>query len=629
MTLNVSVDSKLNYRPEIDGLRTIAVLLVVIYHGFPESLKGGFLGVDIFFVLSGFLITGIISKDSESRTFSLCYFYLGRLRRIFPSLIIVLTTILFLGWFFLRSEEYAQLGNEALAGSLFYSNFYYLSQDNYFDIASELKPFLHLWSLSIEEQFYVFYPIAYLVIRKLFKERKFQLLALTILAILSFAMCVLLAGTPTKSFFLPVTRWWELLLGGVLALLPSKGMKNIAHPNLFAVVGFAGIATGVFLVSVVESFSTYMGLTVVLGTLMLLTTGQNSWLVNLTIGSKLLASIGRLSFPWYLWHWPILVLARILYGEQPPISVRMSLIAFAFLLAWITTRFVETPIRNGVRRGRTIVILSSPILLIGSVGFVVSNTGGFPGRSANNLEVKYKGDTGQDVFFKFISNNFYPCKPSEIYDEALKWENHVRCNQSKMDKPIDLLLLGDSHAEHLFIGLAEELKGRNVGFYITGNGLNVSDPEFMRIFEAALTDPSIRTVIVANMWVVREIPKSELITFFRRLAASGKDVYVTDDIPIFKIDPDQCKLEGVCTQTNSYAARLENNSLRDLISAIKIVPNVTLIETYRYFCKGGEYCSMRDARDLLYRDSNHLNISGSRFVGRLIVQEYPALRKNP
>ena len=131
------------------------------------------------------------------------------------------------------------------------------------------------------------------------------------------------------------------------------------------------------------------------------------------------------------------------------------------------------------------------------------------------------------------------------------------------------------------------------------------------------------------MWVVREIPKSELITFFRRLAASGKDVYVTDDIPIFKIDPDQCKLEGVCTQTNSYAARLENNSLRDLISAIKIVPNVTLIETYRYFCKGGEYCSMRDARDLLYRDSNHLNISGSRFVGRLIVQEYPALRKNP
>ena len=626
MTSNVSEKSNLDYRPEIDGLRTIAVLLVVIYHGFPDILKGGFLGVDIFFVLSGYLITGIISKDVESQTFRLHFFYLNRLRRIFPSLIIVLTTILCVGWFILRSEEYAQLGHEALAGSLFYSNFYYLSQDNYFDIASELKPFLHLWSLSIEEQFYVIYPVAFLAISKLFKDRKFQALVLMILAMLSFALCVFLAGSSTKSFFLPATRWWELILGGVLALLPSKGMKNTAHPNLFSLFGFAGIAIGVFLATVVKSFQTYMGLTVVIGTLMLLAIGQTSWLVNLTIGSRLLASIGKLSYPWYLWHWPILVLARIVYGEQPPILVRTSLIAFAFFLAWITAKFLEIPIRNRVRRGRTILILSSPILLIGSAGFVVADNGGFPGRSANNHEVKYKGDTGHEKFFGFISNNFHPCKPVEIYVEALKWESHVRCNQSKMDQPIDLLLLGDSHAEHLFIGLAEELKSRNVGFYITGNGLNVSDPEFIRIFEAALTDPTIRTVIVVNMWVEREIPQSELVSAFRRMVDSGKDVYVTDDIPVFRIDPDQCKLEGVCTQINPYAAGLEDRSLRDLIAAVKLVPNVTLIETYRYFCKGGELCSMRDARHLLYRDSNHLNIYGSRFIGRLIVQDHPTLR---
>jgi hypothetical protein len=266
-------------------------------------------------------------------------------------------------------------------------------------------------------------------------------------------------------------------------------------------------------------------------------------------------------------------------------------------------------------------------LLIGSAGFVVADTGGVPGRSANNHEVMYRGDTGQEDFFGFISDNFYPCEPVEIYDEALKWKSHVRCNQSKMDQPIDLLLLGDSHAEHLFIGLAEDLKNRNVGFYITGNGLNVSDPEFIRIFEATLTDPIIRTVIVANMWVEREIPKSELISAFRRLVDSGKDVYVTDDIPVFGIDPDNCKLDGICTQFNPHAADLDDRSLRDLIAAVKLVPNVTLIETYKYFCKGGEFCSMRDARHLLYRDSNHLNIYGSRFIGRLIVQDYPTLRK--
>ena len=252
MTSNVSEKSNLDYRPEIDGLRTIAVLLVVIYHGFPDILKGGFLGVDIFFVLSGYLITGIISKDVESQTFRLHFFYLNRLRRIFPSLIIVLTTILCVGWFILRSEEYAQLGHEALAGSLFYSNFYYLSQDNYFHIASELKPFLHLWSLSIEEQFYMFYPIIFLVFSKLFKKNKFRLFATTALATVSFAVCLLLAGTPSKSFFLPTSRWWELLLGGVLALSCANGRINLPHPNLFALLGYASTAFGVFLASVVD-----------------------------------------------------------------------------------------------------------------------------------------------------------------------------------------------------------------------------------------------------------------------------------------------------------------------------------------------------------------------------------------
>jgi peptidoglycan/LPS O-acetylase OafA/YrhL len=617
---------KLEYRPDIDGLRAVAVLLVVIYHGFPDVLSGGFLGVDIFFVLSGFLITSIISRDVDSSVFSLSHFYIGRLRRIFPSLIIVTATILVAGWFILRSEEYSQLGKEVFAGSFFYSNFYYLSQDNYFDAASELKPFLHLWSLSIEEQFYMFYPIILLVFSKLFKTHKFRLFATTTLAIASFAVCLLLAGTPSKSFFLPASRWWELLLGGVLALSCTNGKINFSHPNLFALMGYASIALGVFLASVVESFSTYMGLTVVFGTLLLVAAGQDSELVKQTTGRNLLAGIGKLSYSLYLWHWPILVLARTVYGEQPPTLVRITLIALSFLLALLTTRFLETPIRFRVRRTRTVLLLSSPLLLIGFAGFVVSDTEGFPERAANNRQIKYAGDITHNDFFMYISDNFHPCTPAEIYNAALMWERFVRCNQSKPNRPIDVLLLGDSHAEHLFIGLAEELKNKNVGFYITENQINESDPEFNRIFQAALTNPSIRTVILANMWIEREIPKSELIPVFRKLVDNGKNVYVTDDIPVFAIDPAVCQFYGECLDTEPYAAYFDDHSYLELIAAIKFVPNVTLIETYKYFCEREDICSMRDARKVLYRDSNHLNVDGSRMIGRRIVQEFPMLK---
>ena len=616
----------MEYRPDIDGLRAVAVLLVVIYHGFPEVLGGGFLGVDMFFVLSGFLITSIISRDIDSSAFSLSHFYIGRVRRIFPSLIIVTTTILVAGWFILRSEEYSQLGKEVFAGSFFYSNFYYLSQDNYFDTASELKPFLHLWSLSIEEQFYILYPIIFLVFSKLFKEHKFRLFATTALAIASFAMCLLLTGTPAKSFFLPASRWWELLLGGVLALSCTNGRIKLPYPNLFALMGYASIAFGVFLASVVDSFPTYMGLTVVFGTLLLVATGQDSELIRQTTGRNLLAGIGKLSYSLYLWHWPILVLARTVYGEQPPTLVRVTLIALSFMLALLTTRFLETPIRFRVRRTRTVLLLFSSLLLIGFVGFVVSETKGFPERAANNHQIKYAGDLNHNDFFMYISNNFYPCTPAEVHNAALIWEGFVRCNQSKINQPIDVLLLGDSHAEHLFIGLAEQLKNKNVGYYITDTQINESDPEFNRIFQTALTNPSIRTVILANLWIKRNVPRGELISVFRKLVDSGKNVYVTDDIPVFEIDPHFCKFFGECSDTEPYAAYFDDRRYFELIAAIRVVPNVTLIETYKYFCKGEEICSMRDARKVLYRDTNHLNVDGSRMIGRRIVQNFPMLQ---
>lgn len=618
---------KPDYREDIDGLRAIAVLLVVVYHGFPNFLKGGFLGVDIFFVLSGFLITGVISTDQNAAVFSLRQFYFNRIRRIFPALLFVMMTFLVAGWFIFRSEEYNQLGNETLAGSFFYSNFLYLSQNNYFDVASDLKPLLHLWSLSIEEQFYLLYPFVLLFLNRFFKNQKIQMAAISILAITSYAVCIFLADSPSKAFFLPIARWWELLLGGLLALSTTNGQVRVSHPNRFSIGGFSCIVMGVVLGSIIEPFSTHMGLIVVIGTLLLIASGQDSTLVQLTTRRKPLVEIGKISYPLYLWHWPVLVLARIHYGRNPPGQTRLLLIVLAFVLAWLTTKFVENPLRFSPRRARTVFVLSSVLLLNGLASFVVSMNDGFPERPANSQQIGFEGDTGHIQFHKYISDNFFPCTPVEVYESSLSWESYVRCNQSKKNEPIDVLLLGDSHAEHLFIGLAESLKNKNVGFYIRAATIDRGDPEFNYIYTAALANPAIKTVILGNLWSSKYVPTNELIAIFQELMDNGKRVFITDDVPIFDIDPDTCKFTGVCPQSLPYSAAIQTPNYMSLIDATNAVPEVTLIKSYEYLCSRSEGCLMHNDHQILYRDSHHLNILGSQMIGKLITRDYPLLEK--
>src|SRR5882724_4763933 len=203
------------YRPDVDGLRAIAIIPVLLFHTFPQAAPGGFIGVDIFFVISGFLISGIFFRDFDRHAFSLADFYGRRIRRIFPALITVLITCLAVGWFILLPNEYAQLGKHAVASAAFVQNFVLWNEVGYFDTRSILKPLLHIWSLGIEEQFYIVWPLLLWVGWK----RKVNLLSLTIaIAIISFAGCILLMRHhPGAAFYLPFTRFWELLSGAALA----------------------------------------------------------------------------------------------------------------------------------------------------------------------------------------------------------------------------------------------------------------------------------------------------------------------------------------------------------------------------------------------------------------------------
>jgi peptidoglycan/LPS O-acetylase OafA/YrhL len=233
-----------SYRSDIDGLRAIAVLLVVIHHAFPQILPSGFIGVDLFFVISGFLISTIIFQNLENGTFSFADFYGRRIKRIFPSLILVLLTCLVYGWFSLLPADYKQLGKHALAGAAFVSNFAFWYESGYFDGDSKLKPLLHLWSLGIEEQYYIFWPlIAWLAWKK-----KANLLKLCIvLLVVSFVTNLVLVRSNTASaFFSPASRFWELLIGSVLAYvkLNQPITKEERHGNLSAWLGLGLLVIG-------------------------------------------------------------------------------------------------------------------------------------------------------------------------------------------------------------------------------------------------------------------------------------------------------------------------------------------------------------------------------------------------
>ena len=244
------------YRPDIDGLRAVAVSLVVLYHAFPNQLPGGYVGVDIFFVISGYLITQILARELQEGTFSIARFYERRVRRIFPALLVVLIAVILAGGALFLPLEYQQLGLDAFAAAAFVSNIASLMHSGYFDVASSSKPLLHLWSLGIEEQFYLAWPLILLFIHRL---RQPAGLAVAILALLSFLANIWLIGTfPIATFYLPFTRAWELLAGALLALLPNERSSQ-ATANVLSIAGILLIGAAAWLLNSKEPFSGMVG----------------------------------------------------------------------------------------------------------------------------------------------------------------------------------------------------------------------------------------------------------------------------------------------------------------------------------------------------------------------------------
>jgi peptidoglycan/LPS O-acetylase OafA/YrhL/lysophospholipase L1-like esterase len=383
--------TQLRYRPDIDGLRALAVLPVLFYHAFPWAVPAGFYGVDVFFVISGYLITGIIHEQMLSNTFSIADFYARRIRRIFPALIAVVLVTFAVACLILPPRDLKSLGTNIAGGAVFLQNFILLGQVGYFDLAAEDKPLLHLWSLAIEEQYYIVWPLLLLLIGA-WRRRS---LAITLgLAAASFVGAVMVQRhAPDYAFYLPVTRAWELLIGSGLALwINGRPSVDVAIDRRTRLVHEA-IALGAMLV-LAFAFWRYNRFTAHPGSRTLLPVfaaaallATNGTLVHRYIlSSAPLVFVGLISYPLYLWHYPLIVYARIHYVEGVSPWVMWEFLVASVMLAWLTYRTIERPIRFGQRHAvHKVGALLGGMVALGLAGLVLDRTNGLPDRIPESI----------------------------------------------------------------------------------------------------------------------------------------------------------------------------------------------------------------------------------------------------
>ncbi|MAS81621.1 MAG: acyltransferase [Legionellales bacterium] len=620
------------YRPDIDGLRAIAILSVVLYHAI--RLEGGFIGVDIFFVISGYLISTIIFSNLEDNSFSFIEFYGRRIKRIFPALILVMIAVYTFGWFVLLGDEYKQLGKQITGGAGFISNFILWNESGYFDNAAVTKPLLHLWSLGIEEQFYIIWPLLLWFTWK----QHLNLLAITIaLAVISFVLNIIyVQADAVATFYSPQTRFWELMIGSILAYIMINNQNLLVnlkqrYTDALSIFGIGLIIIGFIFITEKKYFPGWWALLPTLGTMLIISAGPGAWFNRMILSNRILVWFGLISYPLYLWHWPLLSFAHILEYQRPSFEIRFIAVLISILLAWLTYQFIEKPMRFGSRGKFKTNILLILMIIMGLVGHHCYKSDGFMYRSATTRLILNEGEIGNGLFDKYQSEKFNVCMSLDLQSEAT-----LGCFHSKNNEQIQIAIIGDSHAAHLYPGLAEALKDTNVASYSVEGALPIlNNKKFEKIFEYILNNQSMTTIIISAYWSksFEQIPEGsnmevELNKTLDRLTKENRLVYITDDIPKFSFSPKKCKYadnifhKDSCEENSNYFYKEYRDYISILEAVVKNRTNVKLLKTSKYFCDE-KTCTMAKDGLLHYRDRTHLNINGSKYLAKNIIAENP------
>lgn len=487
----------LKYRSDIDGLRAVAVLGVIIYHAFPQALPGGFIGVDIFFVISGYLISGILYKGGREGEFTFREFYARRIRRLFPSLIAVLTLCLVYGYFVLLRHEYEQLGQHVAAGALFIQNIVFWQESGYFDTAAILKPLLHLWSLAVEEQFYIFFPPLLLLIWK----RRWPMASLLWgMLVVSLAANIWMSYHGRDAdFFLTPFRAWEFLAGSLLAWWHYGKSHEDESPygNLLSAGGGILLILGMVLIHQGSHFPGWRAILPVAGTVMLIMAGRGSWINKWILSHPVAVWIGLISYPLYLFHWPALSFVHIIKGEYPSPIYVFGALAVALVLTISTYYLVEKPVRFSKSKS-TIWALFMAFAVVGIFGWIIWRKGIRAGTTADV----------ERVAFAIRNRGFFEGWTMQQKEKEI-WLSQAGAGDFKT------LYLGDSNMWQYaprIIRVLNDGKHRSAGVIILGAG-NTLPIEGVEVYENKRvenlleqyhqlldTDSGIRRVVITAAW---------------------------------------------------------------------------------------------------------------------------------
>lgn len=671
--------ARVHYRPDIDGLRAVAIILVVIYHAFPSIFPGGFIGVDIFFVISGYLISGILYTEFERGDFSFLNFYARRFRRIIPALALVLMCSWGLALLLLLSSEVEAIGKHILAGSTFLSNGLLRLESGYFDSAANSKPLLHLWSLGIEEQFYVVWPV---ILWICFRFRLSLLWVTPILILISFSINIFLIKVdPLSTFYFLPTRFWELLFGcGVAYIVRNRAGLNDGSGNaqkgflltcfsvfphqIWAFLGLLCLVLGVVLIDESSDFPGWWAVLPVFGSGVLIFAGEKSQgPITQLLSRPVFVNIGLISYPLYLWHWPLLSYAHIVNEGESETWLLFLILLVSFFLSYLTWKFLETPIRRRLFRGASKEKQSKyfffsgfgVLLLCGTIGIFSIVSGGFPNRFPDkellNSQMLWNAGTASKCKNKYRTSGI--CYSNGETPKILIWgESHAEMLLPGFSKmaPVELpvILIGRYGCPPILgvdvdygkiryrcselVAQDKELireRLKHVEFvilasrgpvYFSGEGYGIEEEN------GEVTATLLAGAANANLNTQMEIFNYGYGNTISFLLNEGKKVIFFVDVPEMGFLPRDCvdlrpirlrekKIRTPCGISRE-AFHERTNRYVELVSSLeKRYPELLVYHAANLLCSE-KFCRGIQEGKILYRDDDHLSATGSEYVAK-------------
>ena len=624
----------MKYRSDIDGLRAVAVLPVLLYHVGLPGVSGGYVGVDVFFVISGFLITKIITGDIEAGRFSFLDFYERRIRRLFPALFSVIIASGILGSLILYPKDFVDFSASVVSSTLFYSNLYFSQTADYFGGRADTKPLLHMWSLAVEEQFYIFFPILLIAVSRWFGKRWMTVLAIG--AALSFTLSTWgVSHAPGLTFYLLPTRAWELALGAMLALPNAATLRSPLLREAAAGLGLLLIGWAVFTYDGETPFPGPAAALPCVGAALIIWAGsQHATAVGRVLSSRPVVFIGLISYSLYLWHWPLIVFLKYWSAEPLALPQQLGLIAVSILIAWLSWRYIEQPFRK-----RTPNFGTTPIFALAASLMVLSTVLGASGWLSQKRFMGF--DAAQQELLDYETADY----ARQIKKEYRIGSCFVSLTQQQLDKNLCLkadpgkpnyLLLGDSIAASLWPGLQSEIKGVHFlqatgtgcrGLYLADRKVASSDwcDQVIRdAIEQFLPANRIDGVLLSSLWREEDIAllRKTLLALkplVPNVILAGPTVVYEKSLPSLGAraaerskNPDQVAIRHVSKEAFSLDAKLRR---------VAVEEGVQYLSLLNAQCPNSK-CQSFTADRIPYKwDTIHFTVEGSRALATELLKQ--------